>query len=188
MRLTVRANAEKDAFYRKYKKELAKIKRLRNRLSQKDFELELLRNEKLLEIDNKRRKLYDNYRNSFGEVDARETAKQLIYRMGYGDVYENQYKQFIQLQLHSRAERARGRGVFSRRGTGSNGGLGISSSSETQRRTPRYFQEDTDAQSSGQKSGASTSRNRASSKQRNLLDIVIELIIIFAQTPVKIFC
>ena len=165
---TGKANSEKNAFYRKYKKELAKIKRLRNRLSQKDFELELLRNEKLLEIDNKRRKLYDNYRNSFGEVDARETAKQLIYRMGYGDVYENQYKQFIQLQLHSRAERARGRGLFSRRGTGSNGGLGISSSSETQRRTPRYFQEDTDAQSSGQKSGASTSRNRASAKQRRI--------------------
>lgn len=78
-----KANREKDEFYRKYRRELNKIKRLRSRLNNYEFRLELLRYEKLLEIDNQKRKIYNNYRNSFGEVDARETAKQLIYRMGY---------------------------------------------------------------------------------------------------------
>lgn len=165
---TGKANREKDEFYRKHKRELDKIKRLRSRLNDYEFRLELLRNEKLLEIDNQKREIYNNYRNSFGEVDARETAKQLIYRMGYGEIYENQYRQFIQLQLHSRAERARGRGLFSRRGSVSDGRFGISRGTGMESETPRYFQEDRDAQETRDDSGASNRGNQTSTKQRKI--------------------
>lgn len=165
---TGKANKEKEEFARKHRRELDKIKRLRSRLNDYEFRLELLRNEKLLEIDNQKREIYNNYRNSFGEVDARETAKQLIYRMGYGEIYENQYRQFIQLQLHSRAERARGKGLFSRRGSVSDGRFGISRGTGMESETPRYFQEDKDAQETGDDSGTSTRGNQASSKQRKI--------------------
>lgn len=165
---TAKANKEKDKFYKKYRRELNKIKRLRSRLSNYEFSLELLRDEKLAEIDNQRRELYNKYKNSFGEVDARETAKQLIYRMGYGEIYENQNKRFVQLQLHRRTESARGRGLYSRRSTGDNGRFGISGDVGMESETPRYFQEDKSSQETGNDSGTGNRRNQTPTKQRKL--------------------
>ena len=165
---TGKANREKEEFARKHRRELDKIKRLRSRLNDYEFRLELLRNENLTEIDNQRRELYNKYKNSFGEVDARETAKQLIYRMGYGEIYENQYRQFVQLQLHRRTESARGRGLFPRRGTGNDGRFGISRGTGMESETPRYFQEDRNSQETGLDSATSTRGNQTSTKQRKI--------------------
>ena len=165
---TGKANREKEEFARKHRRELDKIKRLRSRLNDYEFRLELLRNENLTEIDNQRRELYNKYKNSFGEVDARETAKQLIYRMGYGEIYENQYRQFVQLQLHRRTESARGRGLFPRRGTGNDGRFGISRGTGMESETPRYFQEDRNFQETGLDSATSTRGNQTSTKQRKI--------------------
>lgn len=165
---TGKANREKEEFARKHRRELDKIKRLRSRLNDYEFRLELLRNENLTEIDNQRRELYNKYKNSFGEVDARETAKQLIYRMGYGEIYENQYRQFVQLQLHRRTESARGRGLFPRRGTGNDGRFGISRGTGMESETPRYFQEDRNSQETGLNSATSTRGNQTSTKQRKI--------------------
>lgn len=165
---TGKANRKKEEFARKHRRELDKIKRLRSRLNDYEFRLELLRNKNLTEIDNQRRELYNKYKNSFGEVDARETAKQLIYRMGYGEIYENQYRQFVQLQLHRRTESARGRGLFPRRGTGNDGRFGISRGTGMESETPRYFQEDRNSQETGLNSATSTRGNQASTKQRKI--------------------
>lgn len=165
---TGKANREKDEFDRKHKRELDKIKRIFTQKGMKGLELEFLRDENLFQVYKQKRKYYNDYVNSFGEVDARETAKQLIYRMGYGDIYENQNKQFARLQLHRRTESTRGRGLYSGRGPRDNGALRISRTRGLDSEFSGYFQSDKNSQETGNESGASNRGSETSTKQRKI--------------------
>ena len=165
---TGKANREKDEFDRKHKRELDKIKRIFTQKGMKGLELEFLRDENLFQVYKQKRKYYNDYVNSFGEVDARETAKQLIYRMGYGDIYENQNKQFARLQLHRRTESTRGRGLHSGRGPRDNGALRITRTRGLDSEFSGYFQSDKNSQETGNESGASNRGSETSAKQRRI--------------------
>ena len=165
---TGKANREKDEFDRKHKRELDKIKRIFTQKGMKGLELEFLRDENLFQVYKQKRKYYNDYVNSFGEVDARETAKQLIYRMGYGDIYENQNKQFARLQLHRRTESTRGRGLHSGRGSRDNGALRITRTRGLDSEFSGYFQSDKNPQETGNESGASNRGSETSAKQRRI--------------------
>lgn len=155
-------------FRQKHKKELTKIARIRANFGAYELQKELLKDDNLLQIYKQNEIAYDNYINSFGEVDARETAKQLIQRMGYGDVYENQNKRFVQLLLHRRTESARGRGLYSGRSTGGNGISGLSGTQTGDSDATRYFQEDKSSQETGNDTGRGTGESRTSATQRKL--------------------
>ena len=155
-------------FRQKHKKELTKIARIRANFGAYELQKELLKDDNLLQIYKQNEIAYDNYINSFGEVDARETAKQLIQRMGYGEVYENQNKRFVQLLLHRRAESTRGRGLYSGRGTGGNGISRLSGTQTGNSDATRYFQEDKSSQETGNDTGRGTGGSRTSATQRKL--------------------
>ena len=84
-------------FKKKNKKQLAQIDAMKKQLGKAKMleELKKRENAKLAILYKQNKDLYNNYKNSSGEMEARLISRELINQMGYGEIYDNQRRSLL---------------------------------------------------------------------------------------------
>ena len=84
-------------FREKNKKQLAELDAMKKQLGKAKMleELKKRENAKLAILYKQNKDLYNNYKNSSGEMEARIISRELINQMGYGEIYDNQRRSFL---------------------------------------------------------------------------------------------
>ncbi|MBO7211115.1 MAG: hypothetical protein J6V44_08985 [Methanobrevibacter sp.] len=84
-------------FREKNKKQLAELDAMKKQLGKAKMleEFKKRENAKLAILYKQNKDLYNNYKNSSGEMEARIISRELINQMGYGEIYDNQRRSFL---------------------------------------------------------------------------------------------
>ena len=125
-------------FKKKNKKQLAQIDAMKKQLGKAKMleELKKRENAKLAILYKQNKDLYNNYKNSSGEMEARIISRELINQMGYGEIYDNQRRSFLSSLGNSGQPNASG--IYGSRSSGRIGRNGYNNRGRTE--TNRLYQ------------------------------------------------